>query len=158
MKMQHAEDRRELVLSRHIDAAPEAVYRCWTEPELLARWFAPKPWTTPHAELDVRPGGSNLVVMRSPEGEDHPNRGVYLEVVPGRRLVVTDAYESAWQPSKSPFMTLILTFDPEEGGTRYIARALHWSEADRDRHEQMGFHEGWGICAAQLEAVAREVG
>lgn len=54
---------RELVLERIIDVAPAKLYRAWTEPELLKQWFAPLPYTTPVAELDVRPGGSNLVVM-----------------------------------------------------------------------------------------------
>ena len=101
----------------------------------------------------MRPGGSNLVVMRGPDGVDMPNRGVYLEVVPNRRLVVTDAYTKAWEPSEKPFMTLILTFDPEGRGTRYTARVLHWSEADRKEHEAMGFHEGWGAATDQLEAL-----
>ena len=55
---------RELVLSRLIEAPPHKLYRAWTEPELLKQWFAPKPFTTPVAELDVRAGGANLIVMR----------------------------------------------------------------------------------------------
>ena len=103
---------RDLVLTRHVDAAPEALFRCWTEPELLKQWFAPAPFTTPVAELDPRPGGASLVVMRGPEGPDMPNRGVYLEVVPNRRLVFTDAFTTAWEPSQKPFMTVILAFEP----------------------------------------------
>ena len=71
---------RELVLSRIIDAPREKVFRAWTDAELLKQWFAPKPYTTPFAELDVRAGGSSRVVMRSPEGQDIPNHGVFLEV------------------------------------------------------------------------------
>ena len=118
---------RELVLTRLIDAPREKLYRAWTEPDILRRWFAPKPWSTPRAELDVRPGGSTLVVMRSPEGKEFPNPGVYLEVVPNERLVVTDAYTSAWQPSEKPFMTLILTFEDVGGKTRYTALVRHWT-------------------------------
>jgi uncharacterized protein YndB with AHSA1/START domain len=143
----------ELILTRTIDASPEKLFRAWTEPELMKQWFAPLPYTTPHAETDVRPGGSNLVVMRGPDGVDMPNRGVYLEVVPNRRLVLTDAYTKAWEPSEKPFMTLILTFEPEGRGTRYTARVLHWSEADRKEHEAMGFHEGWAAATGQLEAL-----
>jgi uncharacterized protein YndB with AHSA1/START domain len=144
---------RELALTRLIDAPREKVYRAWTEPSLLKQWFAPKPYTTPVAELDVRPGGANLIVMRGPDGEDMPNRGVYLEVVPGQRLVFTDAYVTAWQPSEKPFMTVILTFEDEGGKTRYTARVQHWTVADRVAHEKMGFHQGWGICADQLTAL-----
>lgn len=147
---------RELVLSRVIDAPREKLFRAWTEPALLKQWFAPKPWTVPVAETDVRPGGSSLIVMRGPDGNEFPNRGIYLEVVKNERLVFTDAYTQAWTPSDKPFMTVILTFEDENGKTRYTARVRHWSVADRETHENMGFHQGWGQCADQLaELVAR---
>ena len=148
---------RELVLTRIFDVSPEKVYRAWTEPELLKQWFAPLPWTTPRAEIDVRPGGANLIVMRSPEGEDFPNHGVYLDVVKNKRLVFTDAYTRAWEPSEQPFMTVVLTFEDLGGKTRYTARVLHWTIADRERHEQMGFHEGWGQCADQLAEQLKRI-
>jgi uncharacterized protein YndB with AHSA1/START domain len=144
---------RELVITRLIDAPREKVFGAWTDPALLKQWFAPKPYTTPVAELDVRPGGASLVVMRSPEGQDLPNRGVYLEVVANERLVFTDAYTKAWEPSEKPFMTVILTFADEGGKTRYTARVRHWTVADREAHEKMGFHQGWGQCADQLAAL-----
>lgn len=147
-------EHRELVLSRVIAAPRDKVYRAWTEPELLMQWFAPHPWTTSHAELDVRPGGTNLIVMRAPDGNEFPNRGVYLDVVPNECVVFTDAYTTAWEPSSKAFMTVVLTFADEAGGTRYTARAMHWSVADRETHERMGFHEGWGRCTDQLAALA----
>ena len=144
---------RDLVLTRIIDAPPEKVYRAWTEPELLKQWFAPLPYTTSAVEIDVRAGGSSMIVMRSPEGVDMPNPGVYLEVVPNERIVATDAYTSAWEPSAKPFMTLILTFENQDGKTKYTAVARHWTVADREAHEKMGFHVGWGICTDQLAAL-----
>lgn len=146
--------RRELTLSRSIAALPKTLYRAWTEPELLKQWFAPAPWSVAHVELDVRPGGSTLIVMRDPSGAEHPNRGVYLEVVENERLVFTDAYVSAWAPSPKPFMTAIVSFSAAPGGAIYMARVLHWSVEDRRAHEEMGFHEGWGQCADQLAALA----
>lgn len=147
------DDARDLVLTRLVDAPPESLYRAWTEPGLLTQWFAPKPWTTPDAELDVRVGGTSRITMRSPEGQDMPSSGVYLDVVPNRRLVFTDAFTQAWLPSPKPFMTVILTFEAEGGKTRYTARARHWSAEDKAAHEAMGFHQGWGLCADQLEAL-----
>lgn len=144
---------RELVLTRIFDAPREKLFRAWTDPELLKQWFAPLPYTTPRAELDVRPGGANLIVMRGPDGNEFPNRGVYLEVVENERLVFTDAYTAAWEPSDKPFMTVIVTFEDEGGKTRYTARVRHWTVADREAHEKMGFHEGWGQCADQLAAL-----
>ncbi len=147
---------RELVLTRLIDAPREKLFRAWTEPELMKQWFTPRPWTTPVIEVDLRPGGSNLIVMRGPDGTEFPNRGVYLEIVKNERLVFTDAYTKAWAPSEKPFFTGIITFEDEGGKTRYTARALHWTVADREAHEKMGFHEGWGLCADQLaELVAK---
>ncbi len=148
---------RELVLTRLIDAPRHKLYRAWTEPALLKQWFAPLPFTTPVVELDLRPGGASLFVMRDTEGNDYPNHGVYLEVVENERLVFTDAYVTAWEPSEKPFMTVIVTFADEGGKTRYTARALHWTAEARQAHEEMGFHEGWGQCADQLAALAKKI-
>lgn len=152
-----AADDRELVITRLIDAPRELVYRCWTDAELMKKWFAPSPWTTPEAKLDVRAGGANRTVMRSPEGEDYPNLGVYLEVVPNEKLVFTDAFTGAWAPSDKPFMVVTITFEDVGAQTRYTARVRHWSVEDRDAHEKMGFHQGWGQCATQLERAARQL-
>ena len=157
LKTQTRPDPRELVLLRDIDAPREKLFRAWTEPALMKQWFAPLPWIAPVVEVDVRPGGANLIVMRSPVGKDMPNRGVYLEVVPNERLVFTDAYVRAWEPSEKPFMTVILTFEDEGGKTRYTARVRHWTVADREAHEKMGFHEGWGLCTDQLEALVAKI-
>jgi uncharacterized protein YndB with AHSA1/START domain len=144
---------RDLILTSLIDAPPEKLYRAWTDPALLTQWFAPLPWTTPSATLDVRPGGTCLIVMRGPDGTEFPNPGVYLEVVPNQRLVFTNAYTQAWEPSEKPFMTVILTFQNEAGKTRYTAQVRHWTIADREAHEQMGFHQGWPLCTEQLAAL-----
>jgi uncharacterized protein YndB with AHSA1/START domain len=144
----------ELKFTRLIDAPREFLFRAWTEPELLKQWFTPRPWTTPVVELDVRPGGSSYILMRGPEGEEFPNRGVYLEVEPNERLVFTDAYVEAWVPSQKPFMTAEITFEDEGGKTRYTACVRHWTEGDREEHEKMGFYEGWGKATDQLEALA----
>ncbi len=149
---------RELVLTRILNAPREKLYRCWTEPALITRWFTPPPYVTVAAEVDVRPGGASVITMQSPEGERMPNHGIYLEVVPNERLVFTDAYTRAWEPSEKPFMTGILTFeDLGDGTTRYTARVVHWTAADCEAHAKMGFHEGWGIATDQLEALAQKI-
>jgi uncharacterized protein YndB with AHSA1/START domain len=146
---------RELTLTRNIDAPREKLFRAWTEPALLVQWFTPRPWTVARAETDVRPGGASLIVMRSPEGQEFPNRGVYLEVMENERLVFTDAYTSAWEPAEKPFMTVILSFEETGGKTLYTARVCHWTAADRETHEKMGFHAGWAKATDQLaELVA----
>ena len=144
----------ELTLTRLIAAPRSVVWRCWTEPELIKQWFTPRPWTTPVVETDLRPGGASYMLFRGPGGEEFPNRGVYLEVVPEQRLVFTDAYVAAWVPSAEPFMTAIISLADADGRTRYEARVRHWSAEAMRRHEEMGFHDGWGKAADQLEAVA----
>lgn len=145
----------ELKLTRLIDASRDKLFRCWTDPELIPTWFCPPPWRVSKAETDVRAGGASLIVMRGPEGQEMPNRGVYLEVVPDEKIVFTDAYTEAWEPSAKPFMTVILTFEDEGGRTRYTARVRHWTEEDCKQHEAMGFEQGWGIATDQLEALAK---
>ncbi|MBX3579050.1 MAG: SRPBCC family protein [Rhizobiaceae bacterium] len=146
----------DLVLTRVIDAPREKVFRAWTDPAVLPKWFAPKPWTISSARIDVRPGGASSITMRDPDGNDYPNEGIYLEVVPNEKLVFTDAYTAGWKPSEKPFFTAIVTFEDAGGGkTKYTAIARHWRAEDKEAHEKMGFHEGWGQCATQLEEVAK---
>ncbi|MFT4090315.1 MAG: SRPBCC family protein [Asticcacaulis sp.] len=149
---------RELVLTRTLNAPRHLLWRCWTEPELLEKWFCPAPWRVTDVELDVRSGGNQSFIMRGPDGEVMPQKGVYLEVIENEKLVTTDAYVRAWEPSEDPFMTAIVTFeDAGEGKTLYVATARHWSVEKKQQHEAMGFHEGWGICADQLEALAQSL-
>ena len=146
-----------LMIERTLKAPRLNIWRCWTEPELLKQWFCPKPWSVSVANLDVRPGGASDIVMNGPNGEVAPNPGQYLEVIPGERLVFTDAFVGDWKPGASkPFMVGEITMeDDPAGGTRYTARALHWSAEDMATHEQMGFRAGWTIATEQLEAFAR---
>lgn len=144
---------RELVISRVIDAPPAQVFRAWTQ--RLADWWGPHGMKTRVLALDLKPGGAFRTVMRAPDGTEYPTRGVFLEVVPGERIVFTDGYEPGWVPAEDHFMTAIVTLEPIAGGkTRYTARVLHKSAADRERHEQMGFYQGWGECLDQLAVVA----
>jgi len=148
----------ELVLTRVIDAAPEKVYRCWTEPELLKQWFVPRPWTIAKVDMDFRVGGASNIVMRSPEGEEFPNPGVFLEIVPNRKIVMTDAFKAGWIPTGEPFMAAEITFEgTADGKTLYTATARHWTADACERHVKMGFHEGWGQCATQLEELAKTI-
>jgi uncharacterized protein YndB with AHSA1/START domain len=120
---------------------------------------APRPWKSQVIERDLRCGGASHIVMVGPEGERFDQPGVFLEVVPNQKIVFTDAYSKAWEPRQTSFMTAVITFeDAGAGKTKYLARVFHPTVADRERHEQMGFHQGWGICADQLEAVARKQG
>ncbi len=156
--MTNATAENDLVLTRVMDASRDKLFRAWTEPALMKQWFAPKPWTISEVETDLRAGGASRITMRSPEGQDYPNAGIYLEVVKNEKIVFTDAYTEGWTPSAKPFFTAIVTFEDAGGGkTRYTAIARHWTAEDRETHEKMGFLEGWGQCASQLEALAKTI-
>lgn len=147
----------DLVLERVVDVPRELVWAAWTKPEHLMKWFCPAPWSVSACELDLRPGGIFRTVMRSPEGEDFPNSGCYLEVVPNERLVFTDALLPGYRPSQEPFFTAIVTLEPHGKGTRYTAIAMHRDQAARKKHEEMGFHDGWGKALDQLVALAKQM-
>ena len=115
----------DLVLERVVDVPRELVWAAWTKPEHIIHWFAPKPWTTTHCEIDLRPGGIISFTMRSPEGRDFPNTGCVLEVVPQERLVWTDALLPGYRPSEKPFFTAIIALEKQGKGTRYTATAIH---------------------------------
>lgn len=138
------------MLEREIDVPPALVWKVWTQPEHLKHWFVPKPWSVTDCEIDLRPGGIFRTTMRSPEGQEFPNVGCYLEIVPQQRLVFTDALLPGFRPSEKPFFTAILTLAPNGSGTRYTAIAIHRDEAGRKEHEDMGFEHGWGTVVTQM--------
>ena len=148
----------ELSVTRLIEAPPETVWRVWTG--RMGEWWTPRPWKTPVVENDFRAGGRSYQEMESPEGERFPNEGVWLEVVPNERIVVTNVFKSGWVPQNLSgegcdfSMLAIFTFEPEGAGTRYTARARHWDDATLKKHEEMGFHEGWGQATVQLAELA----
>lgn len=148
--------------AEYVLAAPRArTWRCWTDAELLARWFHPESWTTEVKALELCPGGASHLVMRGPSGEVSDGVGVFLEVVPERRLVFTNAYTSGWiparKPAKTPFRTMVVEMSDEGDKTRYVVRALHWTEEAKQEHEQAGFQQGWDQTTRQLEALARSL-
>lgn len=142
--------RLDLVLERVVDVPRELVWEAWTKPEHVSKWFTPAPWTITDCEIDLRPGGIFRTVMRSPDREESTTVGCYLEIVPNERLVWTDALLPGYRPSENPFLTAIVTLEPQGSGTRYTAMAVHRDEATRKRHEEMGFYDGWGTVLDQL--------
>lgn len=154
----------DLVLERRIDAPLDLVWQAYTDPEHLKRWFAPRPCEISEIELDLTPGGVFRIRMVGPDGFDtgHGTPGCVLEVVEKQKLVWTSALGPGYRPNpagegcESFPMTAVITFaDAGEGKTRYKAVALHKDAADKDTHEKMGFHDGWGTTAHQLEELAK---
>jgi uncharacterized protein YndB with AHSA1/START domain len=148
----------ELSIERTFDAPVAAVWRAWTDH--LEEWWAPRPWTAKIIEQDLRAGGKSVIDMRGPDGEGGPMDGIFLEVTSERRIVFTNALDGDWNP-KSPYPVAIVGYfeftDLGNGETGYRAGARHWTREAMEQHREMGFEEGWGICAGQLEQVAQRL-
>ena len=142
----------EIAIERVIDAPVETVWNAWFE--RVDEWFCPKPWRATVVEHDPRPGGRAAVMMHGPNGEEMLNDGVFLEVVPNRRIVVTDAFTPGWVP-QGPFMVGFWEFTPQDGKTLYRAGARHWTAEAKAQHEAMGFRDGWMAAADQLAAICQ---
>ena len=150
----------DLVLERTVPVSPENVWAAWTQPELIVQWFTPAPWKTVKAEIDLRPGGGNVITMESPEGEQYPNAGSYLLVQPHSLLVFTSVMGADFRPvaptngaDDLPFTARIELAPAPGGGTHYRAVVMHADEEGARRHEAMGFHDGWGAALDQLVAL-----
>ncbi|MCU1258796.1 MAG: putative glutathione S-transferase-related transrane protein [Bryobacterales bacterium] len=154
----------DLVMERVVDVPRELVWAAWTKPEHIKKWFTPAPWTTVDCEIDLRPGGIFRTVMRSPEGQESPHVGCYLEIVPNEKLVWTSALGPAYRPAiraavtgscDELYFTAVITLEAQGARTKYTAVVLHGDEESTKKHEAMGFHEGWGAALDQLVALAR---
>lgn len=145
----------DLVLSRVLQAPRAVIWACWTMPAHLVHWFVPKPHRVTGCTMDLRAGGAFNTTF-DVDGAVIVNSGVFLEVIPQEKLVFTDAYTEGWKPAAEPFMTAIITLEDLDGGpTLYHALVRHRSKDAADSHREMGFHDGWGIAADQLEAYAQ---
>ena len=145
----------DLTFTRELNAPVALLWTCWTTPEHVKQFFVPKPHSVVACEIDLRVGGRFNTTMRV-DGHDMESQGVYLEVIPQTRLVFTDTYSEGWTPAADPFMTAIIDFaDNGQGGTIYTATARHRSAESCQTHQDMGFFDGWGTVATQLEAYAQ---
>lgn len=148
----------DLAIERIFDVPRDTVWRAVTEH--LTEWWCPRPWTSEIVALEWKNGGRFSIAMLGPDGERHGGDGTLLEFVPGERFVFTNMLGEGCVPQDAKPIGIVgrLEFaDAGEGRTRYRAIARHWSEADRKTHADMGFAEGWGMCADQLEEVAKRL-
>ncbi len=155
----------DLVLERVVDVPRELVWKAWTRPEHLKIWFTPAPWKTVECEIDLRPGGAFKTVMESPEGQQFPNEGCYLEVVENEKLVWTSTLLGGYRPARLTAtkgheceelaMTAMILLAAEGKKTKYTAVALHGDPESCKRHADMGFQEGWGTALDQLVTHAK---
>jgi uncharacterized protein YndB with AHSA1/START domain len=145
----------ELILKRALKAPRHLIYACWTTPEHMVHWFMPKPHFVDNIAIDLRPGGRFDSTMHV-DGAVIPSRGCVLDAIKDHRFAFTDLLTADFQPVAEPGLGFTATIDlsDHEGGTLYHVTARHRTEADAQKHEEMGFSAGWGTVADQLDAYA----
>lgn len=147
----------DLTLERVIRAPRAVVWRAWTDPGRLAQWWLPAPYTCRVERLEVRPGGG-FVTRMSEDGTTYVPHldACFLVVDDLERIVFTNAVDSGWRPAapQPVSITAEFTLADHPDGTGYRAVVRHADPASRARHEELGFHDGWGTVTAQLAAVA----
>ena len=126
---------QDLVIIRHFTAPRKSLWRAWTEPEQQSRWWGPQGFTTPVSKLDLRVGGGYLNCMRSPDGDEFCNTGIYREIVPFERIVCSDCFAdhegnvvpASYYGLEEDFpleLEVTVSFKEEDGGTKMTLREV----------------------------------
>ena len=145
---------RTVVITRVFDAPRELVWKAWTDPRHMAQWWGPQGFTNPVCEMDVRPGGALRIVMRAPDGAEHPMRGVFREIVEPGRLVFTAAAEDE---NGNPLLEVLttVTFAEQDGKTKLNVHARAVGLAVAAARMLEGMQAGWTQSLDRLAAHIR---
>ena len=148
---------REFEFTRVFDAPRELVWKAYTEPEHLKKWWGPTDFTTPHTTVDLRPGGVWHYCMRGPDGTESWGRAEYQEITPPERLVYEDAFSDKDGNVYPPKMLITVTFADEAGKTRVSGRTLFASKEERDKVIEMGMVEGMTQTLDKLDELLAQL-
>ncbi len=143
----------DFAIERFIDAPVRLVWEALTKPEHIKEWYMPRAWgRVSRTELDARPGGIFRIDIVVAGGQEVPNLGCVLDVVPMERMVWTSMLFPEYRPAVFDDIpiTAIMTMEPVGTGTRYVFTALHRSEADLENNKTSGFYEGTEIAIDQF--------
>jgi len=152
----------ELLITRIFSAPRELVWKAWTEPERVMRWWGPKYFTSPICKIDFRVGGSYLFCMQSPEGEDFWSTGVYLEIIPLEKIVCTDSFAdengnvvpATYYDMEEDFpleLALTITFEDHNGNTKMVLQHIGIPEGITQELTKQGWNESFDKLAEILE-------
>jgi len=153
----------EVTITRMFDAPRELVWRYWTEPERMQRWWGPKVFSSPFCSIDLRVGGKYLIDMRSPDGKDFWSTGVYQEIVPYERIVITDSFadengnvvSASYYGMSASFpieMQIIMTFEEQDDKTKFTLKYPDTNGLRAEDRENMiqGWNESFDKLAQEL--------
>ena len=147
----------DLTISRIIKAPRAAVWRAWADPRSFEQWWIPAPAKCKVLHLELSPGGAFVTQISENGGAFtlHMN-ACFLAADERERIVFTNSLVGGWRPAEQSFMTAIIMLRDHPLGTDYAAHVMHKSNADRNMHEEMGFHDGWGTVLAQLAKLVEK--
>lgn len=160
MNQSDTQQTTELVITRVLDAPRERVWEAWTDPEQMKKWWGPKEFTAPSVEIDLREGGKYLNCMRSPDGQEFWSTGVYREIVPMEKLVVTDSFADEqgnvvpgahYGMPEFPLETEVtVTFEDQDGKTKLTVRHAGMPVGEHGSQAEAGWNESLDKLAASL--------
>jgi uncharacterized protein YndB with AHSA1/START domain len=154
---------QDLVIERVFDAPRERLWKAWTDPEEVKKWWGPKGFTAPSIQTDLRVGGTNLWAMESPDGQVYWSTGTYREIVPLERIVITDSFADEngnvvpathyGMPDDFPLeMEITITFeDAGEGRTKLTIRHAGMPATEVGQQAEGGWNESLDKLAAVVE-------
>lgn len=152
---------RHLTIERIFDAPRALVWKAWTDPEHLMRWWGPKDFTSPACTVDLRVGGRYLFCMQSPDGQKYWSTGVYNEIIPLERLVCTDSFADE-QGNVVPAtyygmgedipleMLVTITFEDHSGKTKMTLHHTGLPAGEMADMTGAGWNESFDKLAASL--------
>jgi uncharacterized protein YndB with AHSA1/START domain len=156
-----AENENDLLITRIFDAPRDLVWKAWTDPEHVKRWWGPKNFTAPYVQMDFRVGGKYLYCMRSAEGQDYWSTGIYREIIPQEKIVVTDSFadeKGNVVPASHYGMTgnwplellVTLTFEKQGNKTKFTLRHVGLPAGDMFKMTGEGWNESLDKLADSL--------
>lgn len=154
----------DLSFERLVSVNRQLIWRAWTEPEFLMKWFCPRPWKTIQCEIDLQSGGKFETTMQSPEGHKVHNQACYLAIVPFEKIIWTNALRPGYRPKSQEMealpttpnfqFTCVIELTEEGNQTRYRATVIHADRISCETHASMGFEAGWSKAFEQMiEAI-----
>lgn len=151
-------DDKHIQIERILNAAPERIWRCWCEPKLFEQWYCPKPWTAKLMLQELHNVGKLHLKFEGPDGAGFEKNGLILECIPNQKMVFTDAFVDAWEPSNRALH--VISFELEDlgdGATKYIAKTKYWNAQDFEEQTKNGYLQGAKKALDQLEELLQNI-
>lgn len=149
-------ENEQIFITRIYDAPVDQVYRNWTDPIQLAKWWGPKSFTNPRCEIDLRPGGEILIEMKAPDGTVYPMMGIFLEVIEPEKLVFTTTAMEVEIGNWQLEIFNIIDFNHDAAGTKLTVHATIKTRTPESEPAIMGLERRWNESLDRLDEILKE--